>query len=196
MKNIMIIKYYIKLCRPINQVAKEEGLERIIITCNPDNHTLLGKKVLFSMMYISTSEYLDLQVKLPQGIFIRQFNERDFPLIKNLYEQEGWMPFINREHDALQAWKNSTITLVALDGNNVVGLVRALSDGKITTYIAEIIVNINYRGKGIGKALLEVCHDLYLSTRFDLLSSENSNEFYKNNKFRIFTGFRKNVNKL
>lgn len=49
MKNIMIIKYYIKSCRPIKQVAKEEGLERIIITCNPDNHTLLGKKVLFSM---------------------------------------------------------------------------------------------------------------------------------------------------
>ncbi|WP_051623674.1 hypothetical protein [Clostridium hydrogeniformans] len=81
MKNIMIIKYYIKLCRPIKQVAKEEGLERIIITCNPDNYTLLGKKVLLSMNEISTSEYLDLQVKLPQGIFIRQFNERDFPLI-------------------------------------------------------------------------------------------------------------------
>ncbi|WP_341349684.1 GNAT family N-acetyltransferase [Clostridium hydrogeniformans] len=112
-----------------------------------------------------------------------------------MYEQEGWMTFINREHEALQAWKNSTITLVALDGNNVVGLVRALSDKKITTYIAEIIVDINYRGKGIGKALLEVCHDLYPSTRFDLLSSEDSDEFYKNNKFRIFTGFRKSTNK-
>lgn len=79
----------------------------------------------------------------------------------------------------------------AIDDNNVVGLVRALSDEKITTYIAEIIVDINYRGKGIGKALLEECHKLYPSTRFDLLSTEDADEFYKNNKFRIVTGFRK-----
>lgn len=143
------------------------------------------------MNEISKSEYVDLQVKSPKGILIRQFIETDFPLIKNLYEREGWMTFINREHDALQAWKNSTITLVAIDGKNVIGLVRALSDGKITTYIAEIIVDINYRGKGIGKALLEECHNLYPSTRFDLLSSEDADEFYKSNKFRIVTGFRK-----
>lgn len=146
---------------------------------------------LFSMNKTSTSEYLDLQVKLPQGILIRQFTEADFPLIKNLYEQEGWMTFINRELDALQAWKNSTVALVAIDGNNIVGLVRALSDGKIITYIAEIIVDINYSDKGIGRALLDVCHNLYPSTRFDLLSSESADEFYKSNKFRIVTGFRK-----
>ncbi|MGL4730807.1 MAG: GNAT family N-acetyltransferase [Clostridium sp.] len=139
----------------------------------------------------SKSEYVNLQVKLPKGILIRQFIETDYPLIKNLYEREGWMTFINREHDAFQAWKNSTITLVAMDGNNVVGLVRGLSDGKITTYIAEIIVDINYRGKGIGKALLEECHNLHPSTRFDLLSSEGADQFYKNNKFRTITGFRK-----
>lgn len=143
------------------------------------------------MNEILKSEYLDLQVKLPQEILIRHFIEGDFPLIKNLYEKEGWMTFINRENDALQAWKNSTVTLVALDGNNVVGLLRALSDEKITTYIAEIIVDINYRGKGIGKALLEVCHDLYPSTRIDLLSSEGADEFYKSNKFRAVSGFRK-----
>ena len=101
------------------------------------------------------------------------------------------MTFINREHDALEGWKNSTITLVAIDGNNIVGVVRALSDGKITTYIAEIIVDINYRGKGIGTALLEECYNLYPSTRFDLLSSESADEFYKNNGFRIVAGFRK-----
>lgn len=64
------------------------------------------------MNEIPKSEYIDIQVKLPKGILIRQFFETDFPLIKNLYEREGWMTFIKREHDALQAWRNSTITLV------------------------------------------------------------------------------------
>ncbi|MGF7056842.1 GNAT family N-acetyltransferase [Brassicibacter mesophilus] len=136
-------------------------------------------------------EALLSQIKLPKEILIRQFVETDFPLVKTLYAQEGWMTFINREGDALEAWNNSNITLVAVEGDKVIGLVRALTDGKITTYIAEIIVDTRYRGKGIGKALLDVCHGLYPHTRLDLLSTEGADEFYKNNKFREITGFRK-----
>lgn len=131
------------------------------------------------------------QLKLSEGITIRQFIEEDFPLIQKLYRQAGWMTFINRAEDALEAWKNSDITLVAVSEDVVVGGVRALTDGRITTYIAEIIVDTCYRDKGIGKALLEVCHSLYPHTRFDLLSTEGSDDFYKNNEFRIHTGFRK-----
>lgn len=143
------------------------------------------------MKKLPISEYLISQIRLPQGILIRHFIETDFPLIKKLYEQEEWMTFINRADEALEAWKNSTIAFVAVDGDTVIGLVRALTDGKITTYIAEIIVDINYRGNGIGKALLDICHGLYPHTRFDLLSTEGADEFYKSNKFRMVTGFRK-----
>lgn len=73
----------------------------------------------------------------------------------------------------------------------IIGLVRALSDGEITTYIAEIIVDIRYRGKGIGKALIDICHNLYPHTRLDLLSTEGSDEFYKSENFREIAGFRK-----
>jgi len=137
------------------------------------------------------TEKLLLQVKLPQGVTIRQFIESDFPLIKRLYEQEGWMTFINREADAFDAWKNSTITLIAVDGSQVIGLVRGLTDGKITTYIAELIVDVNYRGMGIGAGLLDMCHLLYPLTRFDLLSTEGADDFYKSKMFRVASGFRK-----
>lgn len=131
------------------------------------------------------------EVKLPKGILIRQFVEKDFSSVQRLYEKEGWMTFIKRKEDSLKAWKSSSISLVATDGEIIVGLVRALTDGEITTYIAEIIIDMDYRGKGIGAALLDACHNLYPHTRLDLLSTEGADEFYENNKFRKTTGFRK-----
>lgn len=131
------------------------------------------------------------KVKLIDGFSIREFNESDFPLIQNLYRKEGWMTFIERENEALKAWKNSTIGIVAIHDEEIIGFVRALTDGQITTYIAEIIVDTKYRGKGIAKALLEACHDLYPNARLDLLSSESADVFYEKNDFRKITGFRK-----
>ncbi|WP_346930109.1 GNAT family N-acetyltransferase [Clostridium sp.] len=140
---------------------------------------------------LTLTEELIGQVKLPKGIYIREFTEVDFSSIQVLYEKEGWMTFLKRSEDALKAWKNSNIALVALDGNIIVGLIRALTDGEITTYIAEIIVDTNYRGKGIGKALLDMCHNLYPHARLDLLSTDGADDFYKRNSFRTHMGFRK-----
>jgi ribosomal protein S18 acetylase RimI-like enzyme len=137
------------------------------------------------------TEDLISEVKLPKGILIRQFVEKDFPLVQMLYEKEGWMTFIKRKEESLKAWKSSSISLVAVDGEEIVGLLRALTDGEITTYVAEIIIDINYRGKGIGAALLDECHNLYPNTRLDLLSTEGADEFYERNNFREITGFRK-----
>lgn len=137
------------------------------------------------------TEELIRQLKLPKGIYIRQFKEIDFSSIQVLYEKEGWMTFLKRSEDALKAWENSNITLVALDGDIIVGLIRALTDGEITTYIAEIIVDTSYRGMGIGKALIDICHNLYPNTRLDLLSTDGADDFYQRNRFRTNIGFRK-----
>ncbi|WP_346938829.1 GNAT family N-acetyltransferase [uncultured Clostridium sp.] len=142
------------------------------------------------MNKLTLTEELIEQVKLPKGIYIREFTEMDFPSIQVLYEKEGWMTFLKRSEDALKAWENSNITLVALDGDIIVGLIRALTDGEITTYIAEILVDNSYKGMGIGKALIDICHNLYPHTRLDLLST-GADDFYQRNSFRTHMGFRK-----
>ncbi|MBZ9689695.1 GNAT family N-acetyltransferase [Clostridium estertheticum] len=132
------------------------------------------------------------KINLPKGIFIRQFVETDFIVVQKLYEDEGWLTAITKPEESLRAWKNSSISLVAVDESKIiVGLIRALTDCEITTYIAELLVNKNYRGKGLGKSLIDACHHLYPHARLDLLSTESADEFYNRNKFKKINGFRK-----
>ncbi len=130
-------------------------------------------------------------INLAQGIIIREFNKIDFSSIQNLYKEEGWMTFINRDKDSLEAWRNSGIALVAVKGDRIIGLVRGFTDGHITTFITELIVHKDYRGNGIGKALIDICHELYPRTRIELLADKEVYEFYTKNKFRNIMGFRK-----
>ncbi len=126
------------------------------------------------------------------GIQLRCWSEADFPAIQRLSALEGWPTPNSRPEESLIAWQNSWPTLVVLEGENVIGFVRGLTDGEITTYIAELLVDPRYRGKGLGRLLLEACHALHPHTRLDLISTEEALPFYKRNGFRgVGAGVRK-----
>ncbi len=128
---------------------------------------------------------------LPPGISIRPWTEADFPAIQRLSAAEGWPTPNERSDDALTSWRNAWPALVSTGGETVIGFVRALSDGAVTMYVAELLVDPAYRGKGLGRALLDACHHLHPTVRFDLLSTASSEPFYEANGFRRFQGFRK-----
>ena len=130
-------------------------------------------------------------IALPGGIRIRAWMEADFATIQQLSTAEGWPTPKERPAEALQAWRASWPTLVAVSGEEVIGFLRALTEGQVTMYIAEILISPKWRGQGLGQALIEICHRLYPSTRLDLLSTESSDGFYEAISFRHFKGFRK-----
>ena len=130
-------------------------------------------------------------VMLPPGMTIRPWQEADFSHIQRLASLAGWSTPTTRPDEVLAAWQTSWPALVAEEAEQVVGFVRALTDGAITMYIAELLVSAAHQRKGIGTALLEVCHHLYPSTRIDLLSVEAAARFYTANGFQQFRGFRK-----
>lgn len=53
------------------------------------------------------------------------------------------------------AMKNSDCVVSAWDGDKLVGLINALSDGIMTAYFHYLLVNPAYQSKGIGKNLIE-----------------------------------------
>jgi predicted GNAT family N-acyltransferase len=112
-------------------------------------------------------------IRLPANVTVRAWREADFADIPGFSHTEGWP------------------TLVATDGQTVIGCLRALTDGAVTTYIAEVLVDAPWRGKGLGHILIGICHRRYPSTRIDLLSTESADGFYESLGFRRFRGFRK-----
>ncbi len=128
----------------------------------------------------------------PPGILIRPWQADDFPAIQRLSNLEGWPTPGERPANVLYAWQHSHPALVATHDEQVVGFLRAITDGAVTTYIAELLVAREWRSQGIGKALVDACHTLVPATRLDLLSTDQADPFYEAHGFRQFRGFRKN----
>src|SRR5215469_16642069 len=117
------------------------------------------------------------RLELPDGASIRFWEEGDFPAIQSLSAAEGWPTPLDRPFEALAAWRRSWPALVAVAEQEVIGFCRALSDGSVTTYIAELLVAPGWQGRGIGRALLDVSQRLAPGSRLDLLALETSHTF-------------------
>ena len=130
-------------------------------------------------------------IPLSSGIRIRAWEEADFPAIRQLSTAEGWPTPVTWPEEALAAWRASWPALVLVDSREVIGFLRALSDGRVTTYVAEVLVAPRSRGQGLGRALVEACRRLVPGTRLDLLSTASADGFYEAMGFRRFAGFRK-----
>lgn len=63
--------------------------------------------------------------------------------------EEGW------SEDVIPAMVANSFRFVALfDGNELIGMGRALSDGVSDAYIQDIVVRTDYRGQGWGKKIV------------------------------------------
>lgn len=126
-------------------------------------------------------------------ILIRPYQKEDFPEIDRMNAAEGWTNLVEKKEDTKSAWENSNITFVAEVEGRLAGCVRGLTDGAITLYIAELLVDGKLRGQGVGKELLAYVHALYPKTRIELLASSTSRSYYEMHKYRPFYGFRKTI---
>ena len=105
------------------------------------------------------SEALAATLTLPVGVSIRAWDETDFPAIQTLAQAEGWSTPRERPGEALTAWQRSWPALVAVVDGALIGFCRALSDGDVTTYVAELLVAPGWRRRGIATALLDMVKD-------------------------------------
>jgi len=122
---------------------------------------------------------------------IRKLENADFSQVIEIWKKSFNNNF-DKEINSTYLTDPSSITLVSVDSNTVTGVASLHIIKKLTRtlgLIEDVAVNENYRGKGIGKKLVEKLIGIASEKSCDktvLNSSEKNSEFYEK------IGFEKN----
>lgn len=129
---------------------------------------------------------------IPASFLIQAWSPNHFDAMCALSSVEGWMTPELKPKETLVAWENSWPTLVAVDTDGkLAGFLRAITDTQITTYLCEVLVDREFRRHGLGRLLIDVCQSLVPTTRLDLLSTGEADDFYRAIDCADFQGFRR-----
>ena len=121
---------------------------------------------------------------------IRELAKSDYNQVIELWTKSLSNKFDN-EINTNHISDPSSITLVSVDNNTITGVASLYIIKKLTRtlgLIEDVAVNENYRGKGIGKKLVEKLIGIAADKKCDktvLNSSKQNSEFYKKLGFEI-----------
>lgn len=99
--------------------------------------------------------------------------QRDIAIeqILPLYESNGWSSA--RKPEALhQALLNSHALVSAWDGDVLVGIGNAISDGFLVVYYPHLLVKPEYQGQGIGQQIMEILKQRYEGMHMQMLVAD------------------------
>ena len=90
-------------------------------------------------------------------VMIRVPTENQLREIAGLYRAQGWWQAGDDESPQLipRLITGSHCFVVALEGEDIVGMGRAISDGVSDAYIQDLTVRSDYRNQGIGRRILQ-----------------------------------------
>lgn len=109
--------------------------------------------------------------------------------VVRLCQAEGWPSFPDdpaRAARLLTAPGVTSVVAVTVASAEVVGFAQLYSDGELQAFLASMAVDVDWRGRGVGRAMVEAALRRAGGDRIDLLSEDDAVGFYES-----FPHFRK-----
>ena len=110
----------------------------------------------------------------------RQLNQAD---VLALYQAVGWNMYTRDPKKLERAIAQSLSVLGAYDGDQLVGLIRAVGDGETILFIQDLLVLPSYQRQGIGRHLVDALVDQFPQVRQRVLLTDDQPQtraFYEN----------------
>ncbi len=103
----------------------------------------------------------------------KDFNEEE---IYRLYSEAGWTAYTENMTALRNGFQNSLSVLAAYEGQELLGIVRAVGDGFTIVFIQDVLVFPEKRRQGVGTALVKAVLDRYPGVRQIELTSDDTPE--------------------
>ena len=121
---------------------------------------------------------------------IREYKNYHEAEILNLYNAVGWTAYTEDPAVLREGYEHSLLVLAAWEGENLLGIIRAVGDGATIVFIQDILVFPDSQRKGIGTALINAVLERYKDVRQIELATDNTPKtiaFYKAMGFKEFS---------
>jgi GNAT superfamily N-acetyltransferase len=105
--------------------------------------------------------------------------------VQQLFKQTDWADTRKLEGIAIML-KHSSLCISMWDSDALIGFARVLSDGVYRAYLDDVVIDEAYRGRGLGRQLLEAVNEhLKDIEQISLLCAESHIPFYKKFGFEL-----------